>query len=534
MGDLWVETGEKVRLDGETGNTYLWNPAVGGRIEFIASDSYSLTVDPGGSVFIGPGADKHLHLFAFGAGNDIRSVGGDLFIQYDRSVAVDLLNGFLRVTPGGQVAVASPVADGIRLETTPGSGVATGLRLVDNRAPGRDFRIIPSDFPGGGIAGTLHIVDVANNAARITIDSAGNVGIGTTGPTVKLDVVGYIKASGSFVATTPSRGVENTDGYLLLRYAPGSGIWVDDGDSEVLMTSSAGKLGIGTMNPQEKLEVAGNFRSDGNLYALWQGSEGNFPLMWLGLDEDNLLYLFFQPRTGANGGKWAGINTFYRPPSGDPSWGYGYQPIRLYGKNALVEARGTIVSRDVRTPVLYFQKPYHRDINDSFGTFKAPTGYTNERPMLDSTELGGIYYLVESGGSATPPGTVVAGSESVSISRSGGGMGNDLTFSDITNGSINLANLVRSPTSKLRIVSGEIGPFTVAANNNHDCGTVSLSGFANTPLILLTPRRGNTYGNTWAVTVAAYEVSTSSFGVMAKNNYGDQTDFYVAWVAIGT
>ena len=41
-----------------------------------------------------------------------------------------------------------------------------------------------------------------NGVERIRINSSGNVGIGTTSPTAKLDVVGDIKTNGASVATT--------------------------------------------------------------------------------------------------------------------------------------------------------------------------------------------------------------------------------------------------------------------------------------------------------------------------------------------
>ena len=68
-------------------------------------------------------------------------------------------------------------------------------------------------FDGGNLKGaniTIGTNDNFNlnletsNATRMTVTSAGNVGIGATSPTEKLDVVGNVKVSGHFSAVTKS------------------------------------------------------------------------------------------------------------------------------------------------------------------------------------------------------------------------------------------------------------------------------------------------------------------------------------------
>ncbi|MDD4909316.1 MAG: tail fiber domain-containing protein [Candidatus Omnitrophica bacterium] len=75
----------------------------------------------------------------------------------------------------------------------------------------------------------------------LTLDTSGNLGIGTVAPTSKLYVVGDITATGSVSA------------------ASGSGGWIDDG-TVVRLAASTDTVGIGTATPGSTLDVEGTLQ----------------------------------------------------------------------------------------------------------------------------------------------------------------------------------------------------------------------------------------------------------------------------------
>jgi hypothetical protein len=170
-----------------------------------------------------------------------------------RSIYVGTLNsvapsdGNLIVTGNVGIGTTSPAAklqvenagDVLNLKLTTGGYNTLTLSTV-NFSGGNNYAINP--YITGVSNGGFEIKDLTNNASRIAIaPTSGNVGIGTTSPSYKLDV----ESSSGLIETIRVRN----------GYTGGS-----DGaqpDTEKMRITSAGNVGIGTTAPSSILHVDG-------------------------------------------------------------------------------------------------------------------------------------------------------------------------------------------------------------------------------------------------------------------------------------
>tara|TARA_Y100000385_G_scaffold48784_1_gene45249 strand:+ start:230 stop:3559 length:3330 start_codon:yes stop_codon:yes gene_type:complete len=92
--------------------------------------------------------------------------------------------------------------------------------------------------------------------------TGGNVGIGTTSPAEKLDVVGYAKASTGFKVGSYGLVYESSNNLNIKNSAYYHTIFYTN-NAERMRITNAGNVGIGTTSPTEKLEVNGTVKSSG-------------------------------------------------------------------------------------------------------------------------------------------------------------------------------------------------------------------------------------------------------------------------------
>lgn len=101
----------------------------------------------------------------------------------------------------------------------------------------------------GNTTGKLHLT--IQSAPKLTIDAAGNVGIGTTSPGAKLEVAGLVKITGGSpgagkVLTSNAAGLASWE-------TPAAILWTSNGNH--IYSSNTGSVGIGVTDPIGKLEV---------------------------------------------------------------------------------------------------------------------------------------------------------------------------------------------------------------------------------------------------------------------------------------
>jgi len=118
-----------------------------------------------------------------------------------------------------------------------------------------------------------------NNTQRAIIDFDGNVGIGTTSPSEKLEVDGNARITGDVTLSNGNALRWTSDDVRIEGTTAGDNIKFYVANTEILQLAQSGTLatitgnltttgnvGIGTTSPSEKLHIAGNMRLQNQLY----------------------------------------------------------------------------------------------------------------------------------------------------------------------------------------------------------------------------------------------------------------------------
>ena len=248
--------GQIVQTD-SAGTGVEWSNTTNLPLGSAASPAYSFQGDSNTGIY-SPGADQlaistggtgRLFVDAYGRATVAAAAGPGLTVNYP-----------IQLTGIGSSEITTSDASGFYLTCNTNSFFLQGN----------------SDFIFRGAAATSY-------AERLRITSDGKCGIGTSSPSQSLTTVGSIKIAGAQAGNVANLHLTRTDTSWCIKNETDLRFYYGAGDTDSpsnvgVAFTNTGKVGIGTLNPATKLDVAGNARvgtKNSNSLEFYIGSSWN-------------------------------------------------------------------------------------------------------------------------------------------------------------------------------------------------------------------------------------------------------------------
>ena len=232
-------------------------------IRFNSGNSERMRITSAGNVGIGttsPGAKLHI------SDDSVNQ----LYLERTGAITGKYRLGIAGATNRFHITDAVQGEDRIVIDETGDVGIGTTsptqkLHVVGKGLFTDDLQLTQTtpriDYGNTTTAGGLRFWSTNAGAEKMRITSAGNVGIGTTSPQQKLDVVGRVRASYD-TSNYYEIGASSAGGFVVGKSGGVETVNIRTyGDSHF----NGGNVGIGTTSPGEKLEVAGSVKTTGTV-----------------------------------------------------------------------------------------------------------------------------------------------------------------------------------------------------------------------------------------------------------------------------
>ena len=297
---IWNGKGSQIAIfKGSNGNVGIGTTTPSNKLQvFGSTDSYlaNFTGSSGGATARGLTIGTYTSLGGGDCGVEFNAaINNNGFGQFRFSAGS---NERMRIDSSGNVGIgtASP---------TTGLVVNSRIQVTGNTAPssGTGLELLYDGTSAGSLAfarGTGYIPNfmdgsqlqfLTSSSERMRITSAGNVGIGTSSPGVKLDVIGALNVTSDSTEQIVIKTLTNTNRQLLIgyNYTPNYSYIqaVEQGVAyrNLILQQNGGNVGIGTTSPGANLEVVRS--STGTVASFGINGQTINPRLRIDADESN-------------------------------------------------------------------------------------------------------------------------------------------------------------------------------------------------------------------------------------------------------